>query len=58
LPNNALTCWFQRHRGCCKDGETGRFARLRIPKSSISKRFLSFQKTIDLRGKNAIFDDQ
>jgi hypothetical protein len=33
-------------------------ARLRIAKSLISKRSFSFQKTIDLRGKNAIFQDQ
>ncbi len=30
-------------------GEIGRRARLRITKSSISKRSFSFQKTIDLR---------
>ncbi len=39
-------------------GEIGRRARLRITKSSISKRSFSFQKTIDLREKNAIFHDQ
>ena len=33
-------------------------ARLRIAKPSISKRSFSFQKTIDLREKNAIFNDQ
>jgi hypothetical protein len=40
------------------DGNSGRRARLRIPKSSISKRFFSFQKMIDLRAKNAIFHDR
>jgi hypothetical protein len=39
----------------CQGGEIGRRARLRIPKSSISKRSFSFQKMIDLREKNAIF---
>jgi hypothetical protein len=42
----------------CQGGEIGRRAGLRIPKSSISKRFFSFQKTIDLREENAIFHDQ
>jgi len=36
----------------------GRRARLRIPKSSISERRFAFQKTIDLREKNAIFHDR
>jgi hypothetical protein len=40
------------------DDNSGRRARLRIAKSSISKRSFSFQKTIDLRQKNAIFNDQ
>jgi hypothetical protein len=31
----------------------GRRARLRISKSPLSRRFFAFQKTIDLRGKNA-----
>lgn len=31
---------------------------VRIAKSSISKRSYSFQKTIDLREKNAVFHDQ
>src|SRR4029453_3247654 len=53
LPNDALTRWF--HRGRSKDGETGRFARLRIPKSSISKRSSPFPPIADLREKNAIF---
>jgi hypothetical protein len=35
--------------------EIGRRARFRIAKSSISKHRFSFQKTIDLREKNAIF---
>ena len=35
--------------------EIGRRARFRIAKSSISKDRFSFQKTIDLREKNAIF---
>src|SRR4029434_119013 len=39
----------------CQDGETGRFARLRIPKSSISKRSSPFPPIADLREKNAIF---
>ncbi len=39
-------------------GGIGRRARLRIAKSSISKRRFSFQKTIDLREENAIFQDQ
>jgi hypothetical protein len=39
----------------CQGGEIGRRARLRIAKSSISKRSFSFQKTIDLRGESAIF---
>ncbi len=33
-------------------------ARLRIPKSSISERRFAFQKTIDLREKDAIFHDR
>jgi hypothetical protein len=33
---------------------TPRRARLRIPKSPPSKRFFAFQKTIDLRGENAL----
>jgi hypothetical protein len=36
------------------DGRNG----LKIPKSSISKRFFSFQKTIDLQGQNTIFRAQ
>ena len=32
-------------------------ARLRIPKSSISRRSFSFQKAIHSRGENAIFRD-
>ena len=48
-----ITRWF--HRGRSKDGETGRFARLRIPKSSISKRSSPFPPIADLREKNAIF---
>jgi len=43
----------QRRQG----GEIGRRARLRIPKASISKRFVLFQKTIDLREENTIFHD-
>ncbi len=38
--------------------EIGRRARFRIAKSSISKHRFSFQKTIDLREKNAIFHDR
>jgi hypothetical protein len=37
------------------EGNSGRRARLRIPKSSISKRSFSFQKMIDLREENALF---
>jgi hypothetical protein len=44
----------QRRQG----GEIGRRARLRIPKTSISKRSFSFQKAPDLRGENAMFDDR
>jgi hypothetical protein len=44
---------FDRLKG--QGGEIGRRARLRIPKSSISQRSFSFQKTSDLRGKNAVF---
>jgi hypothetical protein len=40
------------------EDNSGRHARLRIPKSSISKRSFSFQKTIDLQEENAIFHDQ
>jgi hypothetical protein len=40
------------------DGNFGRRARLRIAKSSISKRSFSFKKTIDLREETAIFHDQ
>jgi hypothetical protein len=35
--------------------EIGRRARLRIPKSPISKRSFSFQEIIDLREENATF---
>jgi hypothetical protein len=56
LPNDALTRWF--HTGRSKDGETGSFARLRIPKSSISKRSSPFPPIADLREENAIFHDQ
>jgi len=37
------------------DGNSGSHAKLRISKSSISKRSFSFQKIIDLREQNAIF---
>jgi hypothetical protein len=36
------------------DGNSGRRARLRITKSSISKHRFSFQKAIILRGKNGL----
>jgi hypothetical protein len=42
----------------CQGGGIERRARLRIPKSPISKRSFSFQKMIGLREENAIFDDQ
>ena len=38
------------------DGNSGRRARLRIPKSLISKPSFLFHKTPDLREENAIFD--
>jgi hypothetical protein len=42
----------------CRGGGIGRRARLRIPKSSISKHSFSFQKMVDLREENAILSDQ
>jgi hypothetical protein len=56
LPEAANKATFVRI-AICRGGGIGRRARLRIPKSLISKRSFSFQKTIDLRLKNAIFDD-
>ncbi len=55
LPNEDLTCSCQRLEEPCQDGETGRPARLRIPKSSISKRSFSFHETTDLREENEDF---
>src|SRR4030095_12816313 len=42
----------------CRFGLSSRPARLRIPKSSVSKRSFLFQKAIDLRRENAIFRNQ
>ena len=50
-----ITAALPKARG--RGGNFGRRARLRIAKSSISKRSFSFQKPIDLRGESAIFRD-
>jgi len=42
----------------CQDGEIGRRARLKIPKSSIPEGTFSFRRTIGLRRKNAFFRNQ
>jgi hypothetical protein len=48
-----ITAALPKARG--RGGNFGRPARLRIAKSSISKRSFSFQKPIDLRVESAIF---